>query len=123
MPQLTHSQFTWLAALLVGGAWFFLLRNRNRPAPLTHQQLHELLRAGALILDVRNPGEFSQGHAKGARNIPLALLRDRLGELDRTKPILTCCASGARSAMARSMLLRAGFQDVHNVGSWTVLKG
>ena len=121
MPPLTHTEFTLLAALLVGGAWFFLLRNRNRPAPLTRQQLQELRQKGALILDVRTPGEFSQGHAKGAKNIPLAVLKERLGDLDKNKAILTCCASGARSSSARSMLLRAGFTNVHNVGSWTVL--
>ncbi len=121
MP-LSQSEFTMLAALLVGAAWYFLLRNRNRQAPLTQQQLTELRRAGAQILDVRSPGEFSQGHAKGARNIPLGALREHLDELDRTRPVLTCCASGARSASARSILLKAGFKEVHNVGPWTVLK-
>lgn len=121
MPALSHSDFTLLSALLVGGAWFFLLRHRNRPAPLTRQQMHELRRGGAQILDVRSPGEFAQGHAKGARNIPLSLLKDRLGDLDRDKPILTCCASGARSGSARAILLKAGFKEVHNVGPWTNL--
>jgi len=119
---MTHSQFTLLAALLVGMAWFFLLRGRRRGTPMTRQQLQELRDRGALVLDVRSPGEFAQGHAKGARNVPLGVLRDRLGELDRAKPILTCCASGMRSASARSILLRAGFQEVHNAGPWTNLK-
>jgi rhodanese-related sulfurtransferase len=122
MPQLSHTEFTLLAALLVGLAWFLLLRNRARTPPLTQQQVHELRRKGALVLDVRTPGEFSQGHAKGARNIPLQVLQGRLGELDRDKPILTCCASGARSGSARALLLKAGFKEVHNVGPWTVLK-
>jgi phage shock protein E len=119
---MSHTEFTLLAALLVGLAWLFLLRGRNRGAALTQQQLQELRSRGALIVDVRTPGEFSQGHAKGARNIPLGVLKDRLPDLDRAKPILTCCASGARSASARSILLKAGFKEVHNVGAWTVLK-
>jgi len=119
---MTHAEFTLLAALMVGAAWFFLLRGRNRQAPLTRQQLQELRARGALVLDVRSPGEFAAGHAKGARNIPLPVLKARLGELDPGKPVLTCCASGMRSASARSILLRAGFKEVHNVGPWTVLK-
>ena len=122
MPQFTHAQFTFLAAILVGLAYFLLLRNRNRAAPLTQQQLQELRARGAVILDVRTPGEFAQGHAKGARNLPLGVLQDRLGDLDRSKPILTCCASGMRSASASALLRKAGFRDVHNVGRWTVLK-
>jgi rhodanese-related sulfurtransferase len=118
---MTHSQFTLLAALLVGMAWFFLLRNRSRGGPMTRQQLQELRDRGALVLDVRSPREFAQGHAKGARNIPLGVLKERLGDLERDKPIRTCCASGMRSASARSILLRAGFRDVHNAGPWTNL--
>jgi phage shock protein E len=118
----SHGEFTLLAALLVGLAWYLLLRRRNRPAPLTVQQVREIRRRGALILDVRTPGEFGQGHAKGALNIPLAVLPERLGELDRARPVLACCASGARSARARALLLKAGFSEVHDVGPWTVLK-
>ena len=121
MRALTHNQFTVLAALLVGLAWLFLLRNRNRTAPLTRQQLQDLRHRGAVIVDVRSPREFAQGHAKGARNLPLGLLKDRLGELDPGRPVLTCCASGARAASARSILLRAGFKEVHNLGSWKAL--
>jgi rhodanese-related sulfurtransferase len=119
---MSHSEFTLLAALFVGLAWFLLMRRRDRTPPLTLQQLQDLRRRGAVVVDVRTPGEFSQGHAKGARNLPLGSLKERLGELDKRKPVLTCCASGARSASARSILLKAGFQEVHNVGPWTVLK-
>ena len=105
---MSHGQFTLLAALLVGLAWFFLLRGRNRPAPLTPRQIQELRRRGAVVLDVRTPAEFAQGHAKGAGNIPLGNLKARLEELDRSVPILTCCASGARSEPARTLLLRRG---------------
>jgi len=93
MPALTHNQFTVLAALLVGLAWLFLLRNRNRPAPLTRQQLQDLRHRGAVILDVRTSREFAQGHAKGARNLPLGQLKDRLGELDPGQPVLNGCAA------------------------------
>lgn len=119
---MSHTEFTLLAALLIGLAWWLLLRGRNRGPALTAARLQELRRQGAVILDVRTPGEFAQGHARGARNIPLAELQARLGELDRAKPVLACCASGARSGSARAILLKAGFQEVHNVGPWTALQ-
>lgn len=115
------SDFTILAAVLVGAAWWFLLRGRARGPVLTRQELQDLRRRGATLLDVRTSGEFSQGHAKGARNIPLGDLKARLGELERGRPILVCCASGVRSGSARSILVKAGFPEVHNVGPWTVL--
>jgi phage shock protein E len=119
---MTHPQFTALAALLVGLAWFLLLRGRNRAPALTLQQIQELRNRGAVVLDVRTPGEFQDGHAQGARNIPLASLKDRLAELDPGTPVLACCASGMRSGSACRILLRAGFKEVHNLGPWTVLK-
>ena len=122
MHPITRTEFTLLSALLMGGAWFLMLRSRKRGPALTYQQMRDLRRRGALVLDVRTPGEFSRGHARGAKNIPLAHLKDRLGELDPDQPVLTCCATGARSASARSILQRAGFREVHNLGPWTVLK-
>lgn len=119
---MTHKEFTVLAALFIGLAWYFLLRRRNRPAPLTLQHIQDLRRKGAVILDVRTPGEFSRGHARGARNIPLNELPERLDELDKALPVLACCASGSRSAKARSILLGAGFAEVHDAGPWTVLR-
>lgn len=88
---------------------------------LPMDQIMELKKSGALVLDVRSTREFEHGHAPGSLNIPLKHLQERLTELDRTKPILVCCASGARSAVAAQMLQHAGFQQVHNVGSWTIL--
>jgi rhodanese-related sulfurtransferase len=84
--------------------------------------VRDLCRAGAIVLDVRTPGEFSQGHAPGSRNIPLGDLKARIGELDRGKPVLVCCASGTRSGFACRILRKAGFPEVHDLGSWTAIK-
>ncbi len=78
----------------------------------------ELLRAGAVIVDVRGPGEYASGAAPGSVNIPLGELAGRLRELDREKPVIVCCASGTRSAMAASVLRKAGFREVVNAGPW-----
>lgn len=87
-----------------------------------------LVDEGALLLDVRTPEEFAEGHASGARNIPVQQLAERLGELeqlldgDRRKPIVVYCRSGARASRAKSLLLESGFDQVSNLGglsSWT----
>lgn len=78
----------------------------------------EMIRQGAIILDVRTKGEFQSGHAKGSINIPLQQLGSSLGKLDPAKPVITCCASGMRSGSAASLLRSHGFKTVHNGGSW-----
>ena len=111
-----------LAALAGFALWYFLGRNKHRPTSLSSDQIQDLRRKGAQILDVRSQGEFATGNIKGSRNIPLGELPGRMGELKKDKPILACCASGMRSARAESLLLKAGFTQVHNVGPWHTLK-
>lgn len=80
-----------------------------------------LVKEGAVILDVRTPAEFKGGHIKGSKNVPLQSLTNELGKLDKSKTIITCCASGMRSAQAKAILKSKGFNDVHNGGGWTSL--
>jgi len=81
-----------------------------------------LVRAGAIIIDVRSPGEFAGGHIKGSKNIPLQELPKKLNSLPKDKVIITCCASGMRSASAKNTLKSNGFKEVHNGGGWMRLK-
>ena len=69
------------------------------------------------IIDVREPREFTDvlGHIRGARLLPLSQLADRLGEIDRSGPVVAVCRSGARSAQATVLLKNAGFADVANL--------
>lgn len=79
----------------------------------------QLVKEGAIILDVRTSGEFSTGHIKGSVNIPVNSLAHNLTKLKaKNKTIITCCASGMRSASAKSILQSNGFSNVHNGGSW-----
>jgi phage shock protein E len=78
----------------------------------------ELIKNGATIVDVRSKGEYAQGHVKGSVNIPLDQLQSNLGKLKKESTIITCCASGIRSAAAKSQLKSKGFQSVHNGGGW-----
>lgn len=80
-----------------------------------------LLKQGGQIVDVRSEEEFVYGHKDGSINIPLDLLKSRMNELDNTKPIILCCASGSRSAIAKSTLMANGFKNVHNAGNWSSL--
>jgi phage shock protein E len=83
----------------------------------------ELVKNGATILDVRSKGEFAGGHIKGSLNISVDVLRNNLSKLkDKNKPIITCCASGMRSASAKSILQSNGYTNVHNGGGWNSLQ-
>lgn len=81
--------------------------------------LGELIQKGAIIVDVRSPGEYSGGHVKGSLNIPLDKLESNLKKLkSKEQVIITCCASGMRSASAKGILKNKGFAHVHNGGAW-----
>ncbi len=84
--------------------------------------LKELIQKGATIIDVRTTGEFNGGHIRGSVNIPLDKLQSHLPKIKKDKPIITCCASGIRSASAKSILISNGFPEVHNGGGWMSLK-
>lgn len=71
----------------------------------------------ASIVDVRTPGEYSDGHYPGAINIPLNELPQRLDEFKQLKmPIVAYCRSGARSGIAVSLLKQKGINEVYNGG-------
>lgn len=81
-----------------------------------------LVKNGAQIIDVRTPGEFNGGHIKGSVNIPLDRLPQQLAKLNKQKPVITCCASGMRSASAKQLLQANGFNEVYNGGGWAGLQ-
>ncbi len=83
--------------------------------------LGELIAQGAQIIDVRSPAEYASGHIKKAINIPLDKLPQALKKVSKDKPVITCCASGMRSASAKSILSKAGY-NVQNGGAWTNLR-
>ena len=82
----------------------------------------DLVGRGAQIIDVRTPGEFKSGHIRGALNIPLQTISSQMGRIKKDKPVITCCASGMRSASAKSILKSNGFEEVHNGGGWMTLQ-
>lgn len=83
----------------------------------TDADLKGLLEQGAVLLDVRTPGEFAQGHAKGAKNIPLQSLQQQIDKLKKQgKPVVAYCRSGNRSGMAANLLNQNGI-EAYNAGS------
>lgn len=82
----------------------------------------ELVKNGAHIIDVRTPGEYQGGHIPGSKNIPLQVLSSKMATLPKNQPIITCCASGMRSASAKSLLTQNGFTQVYNGGGWASLR-
>jgi glyoxylase-like metal-dependent hydrolase (beta-lactamase superfamily II)/rhodanese-related sulfurtransferase len=79
-------------------------------AEAVKQQLQEIQ-----VVDVRRPGEWNDGHIEGAKLIPLNQVESRAAELDRGRPVVVHCKSGYRSAIATSLIQRAGFDRVNNL--------
>jgi rhodanese-related sulfurtransferase len=97
-----------------------LLKNIFRIGPKV--DLKELMKNGAQIIDVRTRDEFQGGHIRGSVNIPLQNLSGNLSKIKKGKPVITCCASGMRSASAKSILKSNGFTEVYNGGGWMSLQ-
>jgi len=80
--------------------------------------LSEKMKEGAVIIDVRSPGEYASGHVKGSKNIPLGNISAKMNTIKKwNKPVITCCASGMRSGSAANVLKRNGV-EAYNAGSW-----
>jgi phage shock protein E len=83
----------------------------------------QMVKDGAIILDVRSKGEYAGGHIKGSINISVDQLKANLNRLsNKQKAIITCCASGMRSGTAKGILESHGYTNVHNGGSWMSLQ-
>lgn len=81
----------------------------------------ELLQEGAQVVDVRSREEYASGHVKGSINVPLPELNSSLGKINKSRPVIVCCASGMRSASAKSILKAQGF-EVYNGGGWRAVQ-
>ncbi|MGE5374289.1 MAG: rhodanese-like domain-containing protein [Bacteroidota bacterium] len=104
-----------LVVLGLGVVW---LMSRNTPSAgsmpleISVQEAVAKQKAGAFILDVREPDEWNTVHIAGATLIPLGELDSRLNELPKDKEIVVVCHSGNRSAKGRDILLNNGFTQV-----------
>lgn len=79
-------------------------------------------RGEALLVDVREPGEFSAGHVEGARSLPLSQLRDRFGELPHDRPLALYCGVGQRAYYATRFLMQQGLDVANLSGGFTTFR-
>lgn len=110
-----------LVAVLIGVVVFLALRMFfAMRARISGADARAKVEAGALLLDVRTPGEFAAGALPGARNIPVQSLAGRIGELEQGRPVVVYCASGMRSSRAAAMLREHGLvaHDLGPKGAW-----
>lgn len=116
--------FVLIAVALASGAmllWPMVQRRTSGPALDTLAATRLINDSHAVVLDVREPAEFAAGHLPNARNIPMAELDKRVNDLPQGKPVLVCCASGARSGRALSLLRQGGreaFNLAGGVAAW-----
>lgn len=82
------------------------------------QSLENAIKGGAFLVDVRTPGEFASGSAKGAVNIPLDKIQTQLVKFKGKKDIIVFCKSGNRSSQAKAILEQQGFKNIINGGTW-----
>ncbi len=80
-----------------------------------HWQQGEYSPIPFIMLDVRTPDEYKQGHIAGAKLIPIQVLKEHLAEVPKDKQVYVYCHSGARSAKASKMLANNGFTNIENV--------
>lgn len=80
--------------------------------------LKTIIEQGAFLVDVREPGEFAGGTAKGAVNIPLGSVASQLEKFKGKENIIVFCRSGNRSGQAKTILEQNGFKNVVNGGTW-----
>ena len=109
-----------IAVAVVSGAmliWPLLRRTTGGPWVSTAAAVELINREDAVVLDVRDAGDYGAGHILGARNLPLARLEEGGGELAKRKdkPLIVYCDGGERAAKAAAALKRLGFSRVVNL--------
>lgn len=78
---------------------------------------------GAVLLDVRTPEEYREGHIEGSRNIPLQEIGQAAVIKDKSTPLFVYCRSGGRSASATAQLKRMGYTHANDIGGIAFYNG
>ena len=118
--EFLQQNWYWAALAAASGTWLMveLIRSRGDDTQLSPVEATLLVnREDAIVIDVREQGEYAQGHIPNARHIPAGEIERRSKELEKWKdhPVILCCASGARSSTAAGQLRKAGFSKIYNL--------
>ena len=125
--QFVQNNLLLFVVAFVSGAmllWPLVRRSAGGPWVNPTQATHLINREDALVIDVREPGEFAAGHVLGAKNVPLARLASGAGELAKRKdrPLIVYCDGSDRSGKALAALKKQGYTRVANLsgglGAW-----
>ena len=119
MEFITKNIFLIVIALVSGGMliWPLLRRGAGGSSVSTLEATQLMNRSDALIVDLRSAEDYAKGHILGAKNIPLADLERRAGELDKLKarPLILHCGDGNRASSGVAALRGKGFDKVHSL--------
>lgn len=118
--EFLQQNWYWAALAVASGAWllFDLVRSQGDKTLLSPVEATLLInREDAIVIDIRDQAEYARGHIPNARHIPVAELERRKAELEKIKarPLILCCATGARSNAAAATLRKAGFEKLFNL--------
>jgi len=119
MKFLTENIFLSAIAFVSGAmlVWPLVRRGAAGASVGTLEATMLINQKDAIVIDVREPGEFAQTHILNSRNVPLGEIEARIKELERfkDKPVIVSCATGNRSGSAASVLRKHGFTNVVNL--------
>ncbi len=119
MEFITKNIFLVAIALISGGLllWPLLRKGAGGPWVNTLEATQLINRSDALVVDLRSAEDYAKGHILGARNLPLADLERRAGELEKhkSKPLIVHCADGNRAGGGVAALRKLGFGSVSNL--------
>jgi phage shock protein E len=109
----------WTTTLIVAVVVVFIFM-KKKSGQISAKDALEKLKAGALVIDVRSPGEFNSGHLAKAINIPVDEIEMALPKRvkDKNQVLLLHCASGMRSGVAKGKLNGMGYANAFNLGSY-----
>lgn len=111
-------QMVWIiTTVLLVGFFYFRFRTPKGMQNMNTAQFKKNLDSSSnkLLVDVREPHEFKNGHIKGAQNIPLSQLSKRIQDIPRDKTLFIYCQSGMRSKQAGRILSKNGFAQLINL--------
>ncbi|MCX7209593.1 MAG: hypothetical protein RI984_404 [Pseudomonadota bacterium] len=104
-----------LIALLSGGALAWPALSRSKHSVSTLEAIQLINKGKLQILDVRSAEEFSAGHLRASKHIPLKDLVSRVGELNKSEAVLVICGSGTQALRGVHQLAHAGFQELYSL--------